>query len=212
MRLTIFGATGGTGTRAVRRALEEGHEVTAVVRDPARLGVPAHERLRVLTADVTDPAAIVPAVDGADAVVSALGPRGTGPTTIRTDACRAIVAAMDKAGVRRLLVVSAAGLVADAGDGLVTRHVVKPLILGRLLKNSFADLRRCEEEIRACGLDWTIVRPPRLTDGEPAGRYRTAVDVNLRGGRTISRADLAACLLRLVGDEASVRHHVSVAY
>jgi putative NADH-flavin reductase len=212
MRLTVFGATGGTGTRLVRRAVEEGHEVTAVVRDPARLDVPAHERLRVITADVTDPAEVEPTVDGADAVLSALGHRGAGSATICADGGRAIVQAMGKAGVRRLLVVSAAGLVTDAGDGLVTRYVVKPLILERLLKNGFTDMRRCEQEVRDSDLDWTIVRPPRLTDKEPTGRYRTATDLNLRGGWTISRGDLAGCLLGLVTDESSVRHHVSVAY
>jgi putative NADH-flavin reductase len=212
MRLTIFGATGGTGVRLTGRALEEGHEVTVVVRDPARLPVPRHERLRVRTADVTDPIDIEAAVEGADAVLSALGPRDREPSTICEEGVRGVIGAMGKAGVRRLLVVSAAGLVRDAGDGLVVRHVVKPLILERLLKNGFADLRRSEEEVRSSDLDWTIVRPPRLTDDEPAGRYRTAVDRNLRGGRRISRADLAACMLGLIADETSIHHHVSVAY
>jgi putative NADH-flavin reductase len=119
---------------------------------------------------------------------------------------------MGKTGVRRLLLVSASGLVADAGDGVFVRFVVKPLILKRLLRNSFADMRRSEEEVRAGDLDWTIVRPPRLTGAKATGRYRTAIDVNLRGGRRISRADLAACILTLITDDASVRHHVSVAY
>jgi putative NADH-flavin reductase len=212
MRLTILGATGGTGTELVRQALVEGHDVTAVVRDPARLQVPAHERLRVLTADVRDPAATQPAVEGADAVLSALGPRGRGPTTICSDGARAIVAAMGRTGVRRLLVVSAAGPFADAGDGALVRRVIKPIILERLMKDAFDDMRRCEEEVRAAALDWTILRPPQLVDKEPTGRYRTATDVNLRGGRKIARADLAACMLGLVADEASVHHHVSVAY
>lgn len=79
MQLTIIGATGGTGTCLVEQALAAGHEVTAVVRDPARLAVPAHERLQTVTADVMDPAAIIPAVAGADAVLSAPGPRGRSP-------------------------------------------------------------------------------------------------------------------------------------
>jgi putative NADH-flavin reductase len=210
MRLTIFGATGGTGTQLVRQALEEGHDVTAVVRDPARLDVPAHERLRVVTADATDPVAIAPAVEGADAVLSALGHRGEGPATICADAARAITEAMVKAGLRRLVVCSAAGAFTDAGDGPLIRYVVKP-ILERLLKDAFIDMRRCEEVVRASGLEWTIVRPPQLVDKEPR-RYRTAVDINLRGGRRISRADLAACMLGLVANDPSVRHHVSVAY
>jgi putative NADH-flavin reductase len=75
MKLTIFGATGATGTTLVSQALAAGHEVTAVVRDPARLAVADSPRLRIVTADVMDPDAIGPAVTGADAVLSAVGPR-----------------------------------------------------------------------------------------------------------------------------------------
>ena len=85
MKLTIFGATGRTGRQLTEQALAAGHEVTAVVRDPARLAGLASPRLHVLTADVLDPAAIVPAVAGADAVATAIGPRGNGPTTISQD-------------------------------------------------------------------------------------------------------------------------------
>ena len=75
MKLTIFGATGGTGSALAAQAVAAGHEVTVVVRDPARLAGPASSRLRVVTADVLDPAAISAAVAGADAVISAIGPR-----------------------------------------------------------------------------------------------------------------------------------------
>ena len=95
MKLTILGATGASGTALTGQALAAGHEVTAVVRDPARLAVPAHPRLRTVTADVMDPAAIAPAIDGADAVISAVGPRGTGPTTVIQDSVHSIIAAMD---------------------------------------------------------------------------------------------------------------------
>jgi putative NADH-flavin reductase len=212
MRMTIFGATGGTGTQLLRQALEQGHDVTVAVRDPSRLAVSEHERLRVFAADVTDPAAIRPAVEGADAVLSAIGPRGGGPSTICADSARSIMEAMRRTGVGRLLLVSAAGLVTDRGDGLLMRYVAKPLILQRLLRNAFADMRRGEEEVRAGGLEWTIFRPPRLTDSEPTGRYRTAFDVNLRRGRTVARADVAACMLGMIADRSAVRRHVSVAY
>jgi putative NADH-flavin reductase len=119
---------------------------------------------------------------------------------------------MRKAGVGRLLLVSAAGLVADKGDGLLMRYVGKPLILQRLLKNGFADMRRSEEEVRAGDLEWTIFRPPRLTDKAPTGRYRTAFDISLRHGRTVARADVAACMLGMIADHSAVRRHVSVAY
>jgi putative NADH-flavin reductase len=210
VRLTIFGASGGTGTQLVRQALERGHEVTAVVRDPARLDVPAHDRLNVVTADVTDPAAIEQPVAGADAVVSALGPRGTGPTTVCQDGARGITEAMAKTGVRRFLMVSAAGIVTDPGDGPLTRHIAKP-ILQRILRHAFADLRRAEEEVRDGDLDWTIVRPPRLTDKEGTGRFRTATDRSIRGGVRISRADLATGILALIPDDSTIQRHVWIA-
>ena len=94
MKLTILGATGATGICLTRQALAAGHEVTAVVRDPSRLPVPAQPRLRTVTADVMDPASITPAIAGADAVLSVVGPRGTGPTTVIQDSVRSIIQAM----------------------------------------------------------------------------------------------------------------------
>src|SRR5918997_37329 len=99
MRITVFGATGGTGRHIVEQALDAGHEVTAVV------GVPAADGLTVVTAQLDDRAAVRRAVEGADAVVDTLGPHGTGPTTVRADAASVIIAAMREAGVRRLVVV-----------------------------------------------------------------------------------------------------------
>jgi putative NADH-flavin reductase len=98
-----------------------------------------------------------------------------------------------------------------AEEGLLEAGA-RQVIVERLLKNGFTDMRACEEQVRAVDLDWTIFRPPQLVDKAATGRYRTATDINLRGGRRISRADLAACMLGLVADDASVRHHVSVAY
>jgi putative NADH-flavin reductase len=212
MKLTIFGATGGTGSQLVQQALAAGHEVTAVVRDPSRLSA-GDLRPEVVRADVMDPAAIEQVVAGRDAVVTAIGSRTVRvPTTVCADSARSIVSAMERAGVQRLVLVSAAGLSADAGDGPVTRYVVKPLLLQRILKHPFADMRRAEEEVRASGLRWTIVRPPRLTDGARTGRYRRAEELSIRGGRSISRADLADSVLRLVEDPGTAGHVISVAY
>jgi putative NADH-flavin reductase len=209
MRLTIFGATGGTGTRLVEQALAAGHEVTAVVRDPARLTVPAQRRLRIVTADVMDPAAIQPAVAGADAVLSALGPRGGGPTTVCQDSARSIIKAMQACGVHRLLAITGS-MVTDAGDGPIARYMGKPLTR-RLLRHTYADFRHAEDEIRASDLDWTILRPPSLTNKAALGSYRTAIDRNVRRGLTISRADLAAHMLILLDDTTTVHKHVFIA-
>jgi putative NADH-flavin reductase len=210
MQLVIFGATGGTGTCLVEQALAAGHVVTAIVRDPSRLAVPAHERLRTVTADVTDPAAIIPAVADAGAVLSALGPRGTGATSLHQDSARSIIAAMQKSGVRRLIAVSGS-VVADEGDGPVLRYLLKPLVRGTLLRHVCADMRAAEDVIQSSDLDWTIVRPPRLTSKPGKGTYRTAVDRNVPRCLTISRADLAAGMLALLDDAAAVHRHVCIA-
>ena len=210
MRITVFGATGGTGAQVVRQACAAGHDVTAVVRDPARLSFQA-PALQVVQADVMDPAAIAPAVAGRDAVVSAIGSRqGRSPTTVCADSARAIIAAMGQQGTRRLVVVSNSGMHTDDQDGAFVRTVVKPL-LGRVLKHAYADMRRMEELVRASDLDWTIVRPPRLTNAAPTNTYRTAVNKNIPGGSVIARADLAAQILRCLTDPTTIRAAVSVA-
>jgi putative NADH-flavin reductase len=227
MKLTVFGATGGTGTYLVEQALAAGHEVTAVVRDPARLrvadgsrvtadvGAPAQpggpgRRLRVVTADVMDPAAITEAVTEADAVVCALGPHGAGHTTVIQDGHRSIIAAMRRAGSRRLLSVSGS-IAADDGEGPTMRYLVKPLARATFLRHVCADMRAAEAEVRASGLDWTIVRPPRLLDRPARGSYRTALDRNLPRGLTIPRADLAAGLMAMLADPATIHRHVGIA-
>jgi putative NADH-flavin reductase len=210
MRLTIFGATGGTGACLVQQALAADHDVTAVVRDPARLPISPSPRLSVVTADVFDPAAIIPAVTGADAVLTALGPRGTGPTTIHRDSLRSITEAMRTAGTRRLIAVSGT-IVADNGDGPLLSLLVKPLARATFLRHVCADMRDGEAEIRRSDLDWTIVRPPALTDKPATGHYRTATDRNVARGLRVSRADLAACLLAVTSDDGVIRHWVCVA-
>lgn len=211
MRLTIFGATGATGTSLTDQALAAGHEVTAVVRDAARLAVPAHMRLQIVTADVMDPASIAPAVEGADAVISAIGPRaGTGARTVIQDSVRSIIAAMDKTGARRFVQVSGS-IVADDGESLYMRYLVKPLARRTFLRRVCADMRVAEEEIRRSDLDWTILRPPALTAKPATGTYRTAIDRNLPHGFQVTRADLAGCILAVLDDPATVQRHVGIA-
>ena len=208
MKITVFGATGGTGLEVVRQAAAAGHEVTAVVRDPARLApVPG---VALVCADVMDPASIAPSLVGADAVVSALGNRDIRhPTTVCSGGIASIIEAMNGANVRRLAVVSASGLVTDDADDFLTRYVAKP-ILQRILAYNFADLRRMEEIVRESGLDWTIVRPSRLLD-RPRGSYRVEIGRNLPRGYNTRRSDVADYLLRSVADGAAVGEAVAVA-
>ncbi|WP_031003659.1 NAD(P)-dependent oxidoreductase [Streptomyces sp. NRRL F-5727] len=213
MRITVLGATGGTGRQLVEQALDAGHHVTAVVRDPSRLrlrqGADA-PRLDVLTADVMDPEAMTAAVAGRDAVVSALGSAPRTEASVCSDGARSVIAAMRTTGTRRLIVVTASGHVVDEGDGPFTRALVKPVVR-RVLAGNFADFARTDRIVRDSGLDWTIMRPPRLTDGAPRP-YRTATDRNVRGGITLARADLARAILAALAEPGSVRHTIGLGY
>lgn len=221
MKLVVFGASGRIGTELVQQAVAAGHAVTAVVREGSSLQVPLPElrlvaaragvaggRTEVVTADVLDPASIAPVLRGQDAVLSALGPRGTGPSSVLLDSARSILQAMGEADVRRFLVVSVAGI-HTTGDGPFTKYVVKP-ILQRILRESFADARRMEELIRASELDWTIACPPRLTDAAAKGTFRSNTQGTVRGGFSMTRADVATYLLNAIGDAAVVRKTVVI--
>jgi putative NADH-flavin reductase len=209
MKLTVFGATGGTGLQVVEQGLAAGHEVRAVVRDATRLGS-GRDGLEVVVADVMDPSAIVEAVTGRDAVVSTIGSRaGRAPTTVCADSSRSIVEAMHRADTRRLVVVSGTGPF-DEGEAPAMRYVLKPMT--RLfLKHVFADFVDMEKVVRASGLDWTIMRPPRLTDKPFTGRYRTRRDLNLHRNITVSRADLAHLILAVCADGESIGAAIYIA-
>ncbi|NUP15922.1 MAG: NAD(P)H-binding protein [Streptomyces sp.] len=210
MKLTVFGATGGIGKEIVRQALDAGHEVTAVVRDPARLPL-AGDRLEVFRADLTDPGALRPAVAGRDAVLSGLGARGRGDAGVAVRLTRTVLAALEAEEVRRLLVVSAAPVGPEPeGDGLVDRAVRG--IVSAVLKDIYADLREMEAAVGRSALDWTVVRPPRLQDKPITGKYRTVVDGFPPKGRFVGRADVAHAMLGMIGDPATVKQGVGVAY
>lgn len=220
MRLTIFAATGGIGRHILEQATAAGHDVTAVVRNPKNLS----RQVRSVTADLAaaDPAALKAAVDGADAVLSGLGPRSASEAGIAQQGTLAIVQAMQAASVRRIVVVSAApiGTVPsagrpnppkhDPGDGFFMRSLLGPLTK-TALRGHYADLALMEDVLRDSGLDWTAVRPPRLTDKPLTGRYRTAYGQNLRRGLLVSRADVAQLMLRVLDQPEAVRQTIGVA-
>ncbi|MEL5957072.1 NAD(P)H-binding protein [Streptomyces sp. CLV115] len=211
MRITVFGATGGVGQEIVRQALAAGHEVTAVVRDPARLPVPLSD-VRVHTvARMDDPEALREAVAGRDAVLSALGSRGRKADGVAERLTGSVLAAMEAEGVRRLLVVSAAPVGPRPADDPLPDRLARKVI-GAVLKEVYADLTLMEAALARSATDWTSVRPPKLTDGPLTGKYRTVVGGAPRSGRTISRADVAHAMLALTDDPASVKQGVGVAY
>ncbi|HEX4223932.1 MAG TPA: NAD(P)H-binding protein [Pseudonocardiaceae bacterium] len=222
MRITVFGATGGIGAQVVRQAIEAGHQVTAVVRDPARLAGPRPDR--IVTAAVTEapPEVLADAVAGADAVLSGLGPRSRADRGVGEAATRAVVRAMKATDARRIIVVSAAPVSTtpspgrprpprrDPGEGFVMRNVLTPMIKVGFDWN-YLDLALMEDVLRDSGLDWTSVRPPRLTDKPRTGRYRTAIEQNLRGGMTIARADVADLMLTAIERTETIGHAIGIA-
>jgi putative NADH-flavin reductase len=211
MKLTVFGGTGRTGQHIVKQALDAGHEVAVVVRDPARLPI-GHSALEVITADVTSPGPLRPALAGREAVISAIGPRTRKDVGVASGATRAIIQAMEQSDVRRLVILSAApvGPVPE-GESLLVRAVLRPL-LRRLLRDVYADLATMEEEARRSTTEWTVVRPPRLTDKALTERYRREIGGNVPRGHFISRADLAHAMLATLDDPATVKQALGVAY
>ncbi|MFD5625998.1 NAD(P)-dependent oxidoreductase [Streptomyces sp. NPDC127072] len=210
MKLTVFGATGGIGQEIVRQALDSGHRVTAVVRDPARLTVTG-AGLEVVRADLTDPRSLRPAVAGRDAVLSGLGARGRKDAGVAARLTRVVLAAMEAESVRRLLVVSAAPVGPDAEGAALVDRAMRTVISG-LLKGVYADLREMEAELGRSSTDWTAVRPPRLQDKPLTGSYRTVVGGFPLGGRFVGRADVAHAMLAMTDDPGTVKQGVGVAY
>ncbi|MFE2701461.1 NAD(P)-dependent oxidoreductase [Streptomyces mirabilis] len=210
MKLTVFGATGGIGQEIVRQALDSGHQVTAVVRDPARLTVTG-AGLEVFRADLTDPQALRPAVAGRDAVLSGLGARSRKDAGIATRLTRTVLGAMEAEGVRRLLVVSAGPVGPDPEGAALADRAARGLV-SLILKDVYADLAAMEGELARSATDWTVVRPPRLQNKPVTGSYRTVVAGFPLKGRFIGRADVAHAMLAMINDPGTVKQGVGVAY
>ncbi len=213
MKLAVFGATGPTGRRLVERAVAEGHEVTAFVRDPSRMRG-RHERLSVMVGDVFDPERVEEAIAGREAVIGVLGggpsnplhPRRPGqPGGPSSVGARNIIAAMEKHGVRRFVCQSAWGA-GESGENLdAPGWVFMKVLVPPFLRDEYADKDLMEGIIRGSGLEWVIVRPMLLTNGPWTGEYRVGENL-LPGLRPfISRADVAEFLLRQLRDDAFVR-------
>jgi putative NADH-flavin reductase len=206
MRIVIFGATGGTGRELVRQSASAGYAVAAVARHTETLAR-AGANIELIAAGVTDRASISSVIRGADAVLSALGTRKLNEaTTVYSAGVTNILAAIGDEGVRRFIAISA--MPVGAAHGLA-EHVIFP-ILYRFFGAAYEDMKRMEAILAASDCDWTVFRPPQLTDRPATGKYRTAIDMPLPGAWRITRADLAAAMLASINDTALVRHVVTV--
>lgn len=210
MKLTVFGATGQIGQEIVTQALAAGHEVTAVVRDPARFTITG-PGLQVFQADLKEGGSLRKAVAGRDAVLSGLGARRRGDAGVAAALTRSVLWAMEAEGTRRLLVVSAAPLgPVPERQPMLDRTTLA--VINTFLKPVYDDLRSMEEELARSTTDWTSVRPPRLLNKPLTGTYRMVVGGTPRSGRTIGRADVAHAMLGMIENPATVKQGVGVAY
>ncbi len=204
MRLFILGASGKTGTQLIDLALARNHEVTAFVRSPEKI-TRQHPLLNVQRGDPHSVDALASALPGHDAVLSALGvrpPQAFRPHTLVEDCAASTVAAMTRAGVRRLVLVSVAVLFPEKG--------LRFAFFRWLLTQIVRDLAAAEQIVRATSLDWTIARPPRLVDGSDKA-YRSRRDALPAGGFSMSFRAVAAFMLDAVEQRTHVHEIVGLA-
>ena len=202
MKITIFGGSGRTGVFLVRQALSAGHRVTALVRNPER-ALTQNVNLVVVPGSLQDTALVSQAIQGAQAVLSVLGPRSNQPVYEISAGMDNILAAMQQHGVRRLIVSAGAGL-GDPEDipGLPDRLV--RLLLKKFARYAYEDMRRTVEKVRASDTDWTVVRAPMLTDAPYTGKIRLGY-LGKGVGMRLCRADLADFMLRQLNDTTYIR-------
>ncbi len=207
MQIAILGGTGGIGGHVLSWALDAGHPVRALARRPEAL--PQRTGLVAVSGDALDATAVAETVVGADAVVSALGPRGAKSPSLLAGAAANVVAAMEKTGARRLICVSAAGayVTSDPDTGWLIKAV-----LPRVFATQFTDVREMEDVIRESGLDWTIVRPVRLVNRPGTGRYRVRPDFPPPHGRTAARGDVAHFIAAALTENAWLHGAPAIAY
>jgi putative NADH-flavin reductase len=201
-RILVLGATGATGRCIVAQALERGHAVTGLARRPGRLAI-QHPRLATVAGDVAaDGQALARVLPGHDVVVSALS-RGQALRSngLIARAAVQIVSAMERAGVSRLVFLSAFGV------GGTAPHApwLFRLMFHVMLQDIYADKAAGEATIMRSSLNWTILAPVLLTNRPGTGRYRAGEDLPVRGLGRIPRADVPTCVLECIDDAATGR-------
>ena len=200
MKLFVIGATGGTGQEIVQQSVARGHHVTAFVRSPETVTL-RNERLSVLKGNVTDESQLSEAMRNHDGILSALGPReALKPSSLLQNSALAAIRGMQRSGVRRLVVLSAAAHF----PGIPNR------IVSFILRNHMRDSLAMEKVVQDSGLDWTIARPPRLTQ-EQYATYRSREGAAPQRGFSLSRKAVAAFMLDAIEQKKHFQKIVGIA-
>jgi putative NADH-flavin reductase len=198
MRLLLLGATGRTGGELLLQALTQGHQLTALARDPGRLSVP-DERVHAIAGSATDPAAIHAALEGQEAVLCSLGPRSPKALLgfdLMQETVEALIPSMQAQRVGRIVMLSALGAGQSAGHAPAAFR----LMFRTLFRQVGKDKAIAEAMLEDSELDWTVVYPPSLTNGPRTGSYRHGQAIQIRGMPRISRADVAEFMLAQLTD------------
>lgn len=200
MRLFVLGATGKTGGALVAQAVARGHSVTTFGRSPFA----GADKAKVLSisGNPMSELELADALPGHDAVLSVLGTRGLGSTSLLDDSARATISAMRKAGVRRLVILSSALL--DQNIGLMGSFAARTL-----LRHHSRDQRAMERLVTASHLDWTVLRPPRMNDAAPRGESTVTVgEPSNAKGMLITKDEVARVMLDTVENGSHIREIV----
>lgn len=193
MKLLVIGASRGIGLEVVRQALQAGHQVTALIRNPDSFSE-RHEKLTLIKGDILDAGVVREAVSGQDVVCVTIGIKPTRrPVSVFSEGMKNVVAAMRDSQCRRLICVTGIGAGETRGHGgFFYDRIVNPLFL----KTTYGDKDRQEQVVRESGLDWVVVRPGFLTNGPRTGKYRVLTELGGVTAGKISRADVADFILR----------------
>jgi putative NADH-flavin reductase len=209
--IIVFGATGPTGRGFVKQAIDQGNELTIIVRDINSFKL-THPKLKVIKGDALRYATFEREVIGKDAVISCLGSGGkTNPTVIYSKGIENIILAMKQASVRRLTCISAMGLSINDKMSFLGKILTK-FIAQKVYKEPYKDMRVMENILESTDLDWTIVRPPMLTNKVKTGIYRIGINEHISRPLSISRADLAHYMLNSIDDAKTFKSKVEIAY
>ena len=202
MKIVVFGATGKTGQHVCRRALEEGHTVTAFTRSVNKIDS-GNPDLRAAQGNVNDAESVAEAIANQDAVIVALGSNGLGDKTTLTTGTRNVVDGMARHNVRRIVVLSAAGV----GDSWQQTPLLARIMFKTMLRNIYSDHETQEALVKQSPLDWTIVRAAILKDNPATGDYAAS---NSGRVKKINRADLADFLVKQVSNSEYREQAISI--
>ena len=209
--ILVIGANGGIGKQTVEIALQAGYNVTALLRNPAKLNI-THANLQVVKGDVMSPETFEDYLQDKDAVISALGTNTINkPTILYSEGNKNLLKAMKKKGVRRAFFISASALEISPVLPFYVRFAEK-YIVQKILRHMYDDLRLMENIIKETDTDWTIMRPPRLIDKPVTGEYRFAINSFLKNCLSISRADVAHFMINNITNEATYKATIEIGY